>query len=355
MRSTAFLFSSGRRERLAEGGPTEFLYGFAELQRAGKPVAMFEEGDLGFGRPWPRLLESASSRISGLATVSPRLVSRLGTVMAGALAPFDVIVATTQSIGMAVAALGAMGQHDKQLVLMTMGLLDAKVPVWKRAFVNRLLAGVDLAVLSRPEAGSIRSWIDDPSRVHDFVFGVDTDFWTPGDGPVDDEVLSIGNDPARDFTTLIAAWRPDFPRLTVITSLPVSTDKPNVVIEQGNWRRVALTDAEVRERFRRARLVITPVFDTIQPSGQSATLQAMACGRPVIMSRNKGLWDADFMNDQVCRLVDPVDVDGLSEAIRSMLADRIAAESMGAAAREAIVRRDVTAAAMARQIERLAG
>ena len=73
------------------------------------------------------------------------------------------------------------------------------------------------------------------------------------------------------------------------------------------------------------------------------------------MSRNKGLWDADFMNDQVCRLVDPGDVDGLSEAIRSVLADRIAAESMGAAAREAIVRRDVTAAAMARQIERLAG
>ncbi|MCC7250937.1 glycosyltransferase [Hyphomicrobium sp.] len=356
MRSVAFLFSSGRRQRLTNGGPGEFLYGFAELARAGKPVAMFEEDDLGFGKPWPRLLEAASARVSHAAGVSPRLLPRLRSAIAGPLSPYDVLVATTQSIGMAIATLRAMGQHDKRLILMTMGLVSPDASAWRRSLARKLLAGVDLAVLSRPEAASIRSWVGDRSRVHDFVFGVDVGFWTPGGtGAVSEEVLSIGNDPARDFATLVAAWRPEFPRLSIITSQSFFTDKPNVCVERGDWRQAAMTDEDVRERFRRARLVITPVIDTIQPSGQSATLQAMACGRPVIMTRNRGLWDPEFMNEGVCRLVPPGDVDALSHVIRSLLDDRAAAERMGTAARQAVVAHDVTSAGMARQIERLAG
>lgn len=354
MLPTAFLFSSGRRRRLDEGGPSEFLYGLAELAHAGKPVAMFEEDDLGFGRRWPRIPEAASARIAAAIGVSPRLVARLRKAIAGPLARFDVLVATTQSIGMAVAALRSMGLHKKRLVLMTMGLLPPEAPAWKGALFRRLLNDVDLAVLSKPEAELLRSWSRASFSVHDFTFGVDLDFWSPGTGDVTDEVLSIGNDPARDFTTLIDAWRPDFPTLKVITSRPVASHKANVVIERGDWRKSAITDEEIRERFRRARLVVTPVIDTIQPSGQSATLQAMACGRPVIMSLNRGLWDPEFMNDTVCRLVPPGDAHALSQAVRHMLDDRAGSETIGRAARRAIVDQDISSAAMARQIEVLA-
>jgi hypothetical protein len=354
LRSTAFLFSSGRRQRLEDNGPSEFLYGFAELASAGKPVAMFEEGDLGFGDRWPRVAEAGSARIAAAFGVSPRLVSRLRKAIAGPLSSYEVLIATTQSIGMAVAALRAMGLHEKRLVLMTMGLLSPDVPSWKRALFRHLLRGADLAVLSKPEAAFLRDWSGESFAVHDFTFGVDLDFWSPGSGEPADEVLSIGNDPARDFATLIAAWRPEFPRLTIITSRPVNSDKPNVVIERGDWRKAAITDDEIRDRFRRARLVVTPVTNTIQPSGQSATLQAMACGRPVIMSRNQGLWDFEFMNDRVCRLVPPGDVEALSQAVRHMLDDRTGAEAMGQAARRAIVEQNISAGAMAEQIERLA-
>ena len=37
------------------------------------------------------------------------------------------------------------------------------------------------------------------------LFGVDTEFWTPGDGLPDDFVFSIGQDPNRDFDTLVNA------------------------------------------------------------------------------------------------------------------------------------------------------
>jgi len=353
VRPTAFLFSSGRRARLHARGPTEFLYGCAELLRDGRPVGIFEEDDTGFGRRWPRLFEAVSVRVAGAAGVSPRLMSRLKVALDGPLKPYDVLVATTQSIGIALAALGAAGQHDKRLVIMTMGLLSPDAARWKRRLFQALLAETCLAVLSRPEAAWIRTWAKDSTRVADFTFGVDLEFWTPDGGP-GDEVLSIGNDPARDFATLVDAWRPDFPVLRIITSRPVASDKPNVVIERGDWRTSALSDEDIRDRFRRARLVVTPVIDTIQPSGQSATLQAMACGRPVIMTRNRGLWDPEFMSPDICRLVPPGDSGALSQAIEAMLDDRTGAETLGQAARRAMVDQDISSSAMARQIEQLA-
>jgi glycosyltransferase involved in cell wall biosynthesis len=314
---------------------------------------MFEEWEVGFGRRWPRVFEALSGRVAGAVGVSPRLVARLDSAIQGPLATFEVLVATTQSIGMALAALKALGRCQKRVVIMTMGLLSPEAPSWKRGLFRWLLEGVDLAVLSQKEAASIRTWIGPGTHVHDFTFGVDLDFWTPGGAP-GDVVLSIGNDPARDFATLIAAWQPTFPTLRIITSRPVASEKANVVIERGDWRSAALSDVDIRERFRRARLVVTPVTDTIQPSGQSATLQAMACGRPVIMTRNRGLWDVDFMNPTVCRLVPPGDSAVLSQVIQTMLDDREGTEAIGQAARRAMVDKDISSAAMARQIEALA-
>lgn len=356
MRSTAFLFSSGRRERLQGGRPTEFLYGYAELARDGRPVAMFEEEDLGAGRRWPKVFEAVSARIAGLSGVSPRLATSLIKAIKGQLAPYEVLIATTQSIGLALAALKALGYHDKHIVVMTMGLLEADAAAWRRAIHRRVLRGCTLAALSKPEAQSVRSWAGDRIDIHDFTFGIDLKFWTPANTAARcDEILSIGNDRARDYGTLLAAWRPTFPKLTIITSLPISTDLPNVVIERGDWRGVAISDCDLRSRFQNARFIVTPLLDTLQPSGQSATLQAMACGRPVIISSNLGLWDPELMQSGICRLVPPGDTAAMMSAIEDMLARPESAEAMGAAARAAMLGHDVSTEVMARQIEWLAG
>ena len=355
MRPTAFLFSSGRRERLVNGGPTEFLYGYAELERSGKPVAFFEESDIGVGKKWPRIPEALSARIAGYAGVSPRLVSRFVTALKGPLARFDVLVATTQSIGMALAALGAAGFHDKKIIMMTMGIVEPDAAGWRKALHRAALHGSTLAVLSKPEAASVLAWLVAHVDVEEFTFGIDLDYWTPApDAARSDEILSIGNDRARDYQTLLAAWRPEFPRLTIITSLPITSDKSNVVIERGDWRGASISDDDLRERFRRARFIVTPVRETLQPSGQSATLQAMACGRPTIMSANQGLWDPHLMTADLCTLVPPGDVSALSVAMADMLSNPEAAELMGLAARAKLEIDDISAIAMAAQIERLA-
>jgi glycosyltransferase involved in cell wall biosynthesis len=89
--------------------------------------------------------------------------------------------------------------------------------------------------------------------------------------------------------------------------------------------------------FQRAAFVVIPLHNTLQPSGQSACLQAMACGKTVILSAIDGLWDRDLMRDGVtCILVPPGDVRALREAVAALADDPQRAARIGAAARRVV-------------------
>ena len=73
---------------------------------------------------------------------------------------------------------------------------------------------------------------------------------------------------------------------------------------------------ELRTLYQKAYFVVIPLKDVDQPSGQSATLQAMACGKAVILSRTKGLWEPEKMKHmETCYLVEPGSVSSLRQAI----------------------------------------
>lgn len=354
MSAVIFLFRSGRRERIDARGPSEFLYGYAELAREGAPVRMIEESELGLGSIWPRVLEAVANRIASVAGIHARVllaVFRNRHVLAAG----GTLVATTHTMGLAVAALRRLGLHMPDLVIMTMGLMSPDSSALRRRWLGWILAGTTLATLSKPEAAWLRQTLGPGGvRVVDFAFGVDLDFWQPGDGAHGDTVLSVGNDWNRDFATLVAAWRPEFPTLEIVTSLPILSDKPNVRILRGDWRRQEISDTALRAKIQGSRLVVVPVRDTLQPSGQSAALQAMACGRPVVMSANRGFWDAEMLQRyDACRLVPPGDIKALGDAIASVLAGTLDAEAMGARARCMLESEDVSSRAMAAQFRLL--
>ncbi len=353
----AYLFRSGRSERLADGGPREFTYGYAELAAQGADVAMLEESEFGLAREWPRAVEALANRISAILGTHPRTLWALYRGRRK-LADFEAIIATSHALGLALSLLHRLGLVAARPILLTMGLVEPQSSALRRAWLRWLLRDTVLAALSKGEAEHLRTaFADGALDIRDFVFGVDLDFWKPdADVGTSDEILSVGNDPKRDFATLVAAWRPEFPLLTIITSLPVANDKRNIRIERGDWRKAALSDADLRLRLQRARLVVVPLQDTLQPSGQSAALQAMACARPVVLSANRGLWDRpQIERHAAARLVPPGNPAALAAAVAEMLASPDAAVAMGKRAREMLVRENVSSAAMATQAIALAG
>ena len=80
-----------------------------------------------------------------------------------------------------------------------------------------------------------------------------------------------------------------------------------------------------------------PLKDVHQPTGYSVTLQAMSCGRPVILSNIKGLWTKTLLRDGVnCLLVPPGDARALGAAIGRVRSDPQLATNLGRAARETV-------------------
>ena len=110
--------------------------------------------------------------------------------------------------------------------------------------------------------------------------------------------------------------------------------------------------AQLRGLYRAARFVVIPLQDVDQPSGQSAALQAMACGKAVILTRTRGLWEAAYMRHmETCYLVDPGDVDNLRNGIEYLWTNPREAERIGLNGRRLVEHR-YNARALAQNLRR---
>jgi len=217
-----------------------------------------------------------------------------------------------------------------------MGLLPMRPSPLEVRMFRYFARHIHLVCISRGEQAFLQRLIPN-QRIHYIPFGVDQNFWSPQSDSTSDYVFAIGNDKNRDWRTLISAWNEDLPRLKIVTSMPVPSAPPNVEVIRGDWRNQILGDEELRTLVRGARFVVVPLHDTIQPAGQSACLQAMACGKAVILSNIAGLWDRELMRDGVSVLLTPPEnVTALSDNIRRLTVDQGMVERLGLSARRVI-------------------
>jgi len=358
----AFLFKEGRHARLTAGvpGPREFFYGYTEIVKGDIPVSLIEESDLGGGlRPrWAeRVATAATHTLAGLNAESMnRFLRRRGLSV---LNRHRVVVATTNSQGLSLALARALGRLRSKVLLIAMGVVDPAAPALRTHICQRLLRHVAIAPVSKGEEQFLRQRLGPNQDIAYLPFGVDHRFWVPAaaDHRQDDYVLSIGNDPRRDYPTLAEAWKPEFPALKIITRLPVPPSPGQIDVIAGDWNSPLLSDQEIRNLIQGARFVIVPLRQTIQPSGQSACLQAMACGKAVVLSDIDGLWDRDVMEDgATCLLVPPGSIEGLRTAVRSLIDNQGLARDIGVRARIVVennLNLDIMASAMERRLNGL--
>jgi glycosyltransferase involved in cell wall biosynthesis len=210
--------------------------------------------------------------------------------------------------------------------------------LFSRGFVSNALSGLDHIGFFGPgdREEAIRRYDLDRDRTSVYVFGIDTDFWCPDDEEVPEEpfVLSVGSDPSRDYATLIAA--PIEAPVHIVTRLPVQVppERPNVAVLAGHYFKSPLDDVGLRRLYRQASVVVVSLQDVFQPTGYSVCLQAMACGRPVVLTDIKGLWSPGLYRDgEHCLLLPPRDPQAVASAVHRILSDPALAHDLGEAAR----------------------
>jgi len=173
----------------------------------------------------------------------------------------------------------------------------------------------------------------DGAHVVTVPLGVDERFWQPAAQPSDGYVLTVGRDLARDYATFAAA----------VGNLPV---RAIVVAKEENLRgvdlpanvevRLNITADEVRELYAGSACVVVPVVPEsdsrgTENSGTIALLEAMASGRPTVVSERSYL--RDYLHADASLTVPPADAGALRDAVGRVLADDGLAHSLGAAAR----------------------
>lgn len=343
----AFVHFTGRIARLdaarSGDGPSEFLFGAVELERAGHVVTHHEVDPSLPAGPVARRAIDLQAGLGRLPPHASATVLRQTRALLPRLREADVVVASTTGTAMALAAWRRAGRLRVPLVGIVAGLRNRPWSRARRVTTLPLLRSMHAVLYGPGELDDLVSL--DPrlqERVHVDRFGVDVGFWRPdGDVPgAGEDVLAIGNDGSRDWPTLVTAGASLEAHVRILTShLRPDGLPPNVSWEPADWHRRLLSDAEVRDAFRTAAVVVVPVRDVPQPSGQSVTLQAMACGRPVVLTRTRGLWDEELEVGDVVRLVPPGDPDALAGAVHGLLVDPAARTALGARARAWVERR----------------
>lgn len=325
MKRVLYLFTSGRGERIKSSelgnAPRDFLYGYTYLREQGLAVDYLETDHI---TPAKHTLEywklfyrnKRFARQLSIGSRSHYFVSKLEK-----LNSYDAIIATTDSIALGLAYFKHHNRLRSEIMYLSMGLAGALKQLKqsdKELFDKyKDRCGRDLRqcrvvwTAGKGEEQFLTSQY--PEFKSKFLYspwGIDLQFWKPNTSLINKEkyVLFVGNDNNRDFSQLLAISRerPNIQFIFVTSKIKGSDCGKNVLLYQGTLTNHFLSDTELRKLYNNASLIILPLKESLQPSGQSVSLQAMACARPVAITKTSGLWDSTLMrNNENCFLVTP--------------------------------------------------
>lgn len=190
----------------------------------------------------------------------------------------------------------------------------------------------------------------DPRKISSIYFGVDTEFWFPGEQRrpgYRSFVLAIGNDLNRDYSALIRAIPDEIP-ITVVTQLQLAKEmrwqKSNIEI-LNQW----LSHEEVRALYQQATFVVIPVKKVSSEStGLSTILQAMACGTPVLTADGRTIREL-FEDSGACMFYEAENERSLSSKIIELWENKDKSSQIGSHGL-GLVRRNYSSQQLARRI-----
>jgi glycosyltransferase involved in cell wall biosynthesis len=334
-----------RREalRAPAGDPSRYsLYGLDELARSGFELRHDLEPEFEPGartRAAASVLDRAVRLGGGYSGDFARVLASLGELNRS-----DVVYSTVDTVGIPLALLGRLGRVKAPVVYAAIGLPERleqlRGPAARRLFADAFRRLHTIVAYGWGEVEELRTWIgSDGPRLEFVAFGVDAEHFRPEPSvQSEDDVVSIGADRTRDFELLadLARRLPErsFRVVASADNAPAPDALPaNVRLE------VDVPFARVRECLLRARVVALPVRDNTYSGATTTLLQAMACGKPAVVTRTAAIAQGYQLDDGVnCRLVEPGNLAALEDAVVGVLDDRGLAAGLGLRARETVER-----------------
>jgi len=339
----AFVYAKGRKARYNDAvngdAATEFFYGALELEKKGHTITQFELGHGGITKLWHKIAELLYRWRLTPTRTNGAILAELRE-MCPSLNKQDVIVATTTAAAFGLATLKLFGFVQRPIVAIHCGIVNFQLACPRRKLNTIALKNMWTQLFGEGELADVQKFYDVPdSRIEVNQFGVDTEFWKPADSH-EDYILSVGNDERRDYNLLIQVAGEVNRHFKIVTRQKIEGVIPaNVEIIKGGWHEQVLTDEGLRQLYQEASIVVIPLKNSPQPSGQSVCLQAMACGKPVILTRTDGLWSDNMMRDgENVIFVSPGNQDALFDAIDYLLEDSTLRTDLGCNARKTVCR-----------------
>ena len=293
---------------------------------------------------WPYGLDLQNNRFAVQAAVRSRPSALdVGRLLARAVAvrPSRRSDASTNAVGYAFAwdenlairsLLAHRGRRQISGLIWATQEADSRVAAVKRALSKIALRQVDgIFVSSSAQVESGRRWLGSTSIPIVFIpMAVNVDFFRPTPYPLEPFVFSMGNDKHRDPGLLAEAMA------LVLEANPaaqilVQTNQPEL-FPNGVQTVDRLSTDDVLRCYARASVVAIATRPNDHVSGITVALEAMAGGRPVVMSTAPGL--ADYIDDGVTGFLAPQgDAAAFAARVNALLADPKLGDTMGTAAR----------------------
>ena len=331
-----YIFIQGRKEKILANKveAQDFYYGLNHLKEMkDNKVNLIEFTDT---NSWfssiLKFLDKAISKLFSIPFYSHRIVSikNLKTLLKS-----DKVILVSESTGYsALLMLIFLKFRKTQVILFVMGLYSKKLRFkWSKTihnlFIKILIFFIDdVLILGKGEYEKAISFHNKKSKIHYFPFCVDTNFWKPAQ-PIEinqnSEILFIGNDGNRDYEMLINIAKDlkqfNF-RFISENSIIDKVHLPNVVVERGKWGSSIITDVDLRNIYARSKIVVLPLKESTQPSGQSVCLQAMSLGVPVIISDTDGFWDKErFLHNESIHFINPNEITNWTKSLEAIHRD----------------------------------
>ena len=334
-----------RREALRApvGDPSRYsLYGLDELAGAGLEVRHDLEPEFEPGRR-ARVVAGVLDRSvrlgGGYSGDFPRVVSSLRELNRA-----DVVFSTVDTVGIPLALLGRLGRVKRPVVYAAIGLPERlsrlRGAPARRLFKDAFRRLHTIVAYGWGEVEDLRRWFgEDGPRVKFIPFGVDVENFRPDPtAPVVDDIVSVGADRRRDFALLVELARrlPDL-SFRIVASADNARElgflPANVQLEAD------VPFARVRECLLGARVVVLPVRENSYSGATTTLLQAMACAKPVVVTRTAAIARGYHLEDGAnCRLVAPGDLAALEQAVTGVLDDPALAAGLRLQGRETVER-----------------